>query len=100
MTLLITFFAATICTAIWYKNAPADNMKISTLCFMYWGAALMWLCDAVAEYIELGAEFFYQKPMEMLNDAFLGLSAVVLGLVIWIISLLIKDPRGIMKKLS
>ena len=31
---------------------------------------------------------------DMLNDAFLGLSVVALGLVIWIVRLLITDPKG------
>lgn len=57
MTLLTTVFAAIICTIIWYKGAPKSEMKVGTLCWMYWGASLMWLIDAVFEYAELGAEF-------------------------------------------
>ena len=33
----------------------------------------------------------------MLNDAFLGLAVVALGLIIWLVRLLIKDPRGVVK---
>ena len=33
----------------------------------------------------------------MLNDLFLGLSVIALGLVIWLIILLIKDPKGVVK---
>jgi hypothetical protein len=33
----------------------------------------------------------------MINDAFLGLSAVAFGLVIWVIILLIKDPKGVIR---
>lgn len=98
MTLLITLIAAVVCTAIWYKNAPEDKMQVSTLCFIYWGAALMWLADAVAEYIEMEAEFFSPSAYDMLNDAFLGISAVALGLVIWIVKLLITDPEHIFRK--
>ena len=50
MTLLITVFAACITTVIWYKNAPDDSMKLGFLCLMYWGASLMWMCDAIFEY--------------------------------------------------
>ena len=64
---------------------------------MYWGASLMWLIDAVAEYIEAGAEFFEQAPADMLNDTYLGLSVVALGIVIWLIVLLVKDPEGKVK---
>lgn len=97
MTLLITVFAAIICTIIWYKNAPKNEMKVGILCSMYWGASLMWLIDAIFEYNEAGAEFFTPAPLDMLNDAFLGVSVVAFGLIIWLAVLLIKDPKGIVK---
>ena len=98
MTLLITVFAAVISTAVWYKNAPANDMKIDVLCWMYWGASLMWLVDAIFEYAELRAEYFTPAAADMLNDTFLGLSVVALGLVIWVVVLLVKDPKGVVRK--
>ena len=97
MTLLTTVFAAIICTVIWYKNAPKDEMKVGILCWMFWGASLMWLVDAIFEYAELKAEYFTPAPADMLNDLFLGLSVVALGLIIWLVILLIKDPKGVVK---
>ena len=82
MTLLITFFAAIITTIIWY-NSKVDR-KLGSLMLMYWGASLMWLVDAIAEYAELGAEYFTPAFADMVNDAFLGVSAVTLGLIIWL----------------
>lgn len=93
MTLLITTFAAIIATIKWY-SAKDDSMKIGTLALIYWGAALMWSVDAVFEYIELGVEFFTPAAADMLNDAFLGVAAVALGLIIWMVMVLIKDPKG------
>ena len=95
MTLLITVFAAAIATILWY-NSKVDR-KLGVLALMYWGASLMWLVDAVVEYIEMGAEFFEQAPKDMINDAYLGLSVVALGLVIWFVILLVKDPEGKVK---
>lgn len=97
MTLLTTVFAAIICTVIWYCNASARELKAGLLCWMYWGASLMWLVDAVFEYAELGAEYFVPAPVDMLNDLYLGLSVVALGLVIWLVVLLIRDPKGTVK---
>ena len=97
MTLLTTVFAAIICTIIWYRNAPKNEMKIGILCFMYWGASLMWLVDAIFEYAEIHDEYFTPAPMDMLNDFYLGLSVIALGLVIWLIILLAKDPKGVVK---
>lgn len=97
MTLLITVFAAVICTILWYKKAPNDDMKISILCYMYWGASLMWFVDAIFEYAELHDEFFKPAIGDMVNDIFLGLSVIALGLIAWIIILLIKDPKGAVK---
>jgi len=50
------------------------------------------------EYIELGAEFFTPASSDMLNDAFLGLSVVAFGLIIWIVILMVKDPLGVVRK--
>lgn len=97
MTLLTTVFAAIASTIVWYKKAPENEMKVGILCWMYWGASLMWLVDAIFEYIEIGAGLFTPAPVDMLNDLFLGLSVVALGLVIWLVVLLIKDPKGVVK---
>lgn len=95
MTILITVLAAIVSTVAWYVRAPADAMKVSALCHMYWGASLMWLVDAAFQYAEQGAAFFKPSTADMLNDAFLGFSAVVLGLAVWLAILLAKDPRGV-----
>ena len=97
MTLLITVFAAIICTVLWYKKAPQDEMKISVLCFLYWGASIMWFVDAIFEYAELKAEYFAPALEDMVNDLYLGLSVVALGLIVWLVVLLIKDPKGVVR---
>ena len=97
MTLLVTVFAAIICTVLWYKKAPQDEMNIRVLCYLYWGASIMWFVDAIYEYADLGAQFFAPTPIDLLNDLFLGLSVVALGLIVWLIVLLVKDPRGVIK---
>ena len=97
MTLLTTVFAAIVCTIIWYKKAPNDDMKVGILCWLYWGASLMWLVDAIFEYAELHAEYFTPAPADMLNDFYLGLSVVALGLIIWLVILLVTDPKGVVK---
>ena len=97
MTLLVTIFAAVISTVAWYKQAPRDDMKISTLCFMYWGASLMWLVDGIVEYIEMGAEFFAPPVEELVSGLYLGLCFVALGLIAWLVILLVKDPKGVVR---
>ena len=94
MTLLLTVFAAVAATVVWYKKDQDGSMKTSLLCFMFWGASIMWLVDAVFEYIELGAEYFSPSLKDMLNDSFLGLAVIALAMIIWLIVLLISDPRG------
>ena len=99
MTLLITAAAAVSATLVWYSSPRARAMKVSTLMYMYWGASLMWLVDAAAEYLSDGADYFVPSGADMVNDAFLGASAVVLGLIVWSVYLLIKDPSGIVKSI-
>lgn len=98
MTLLIAVFAAIITTIIWYTNDKRSELKLGTLTLMFVGASLMWLVDAVVEYIELGAEYFTPAPADMLNDTFLGLSVVAFGLIIWLVILLVKDPLKVVRK--
>lgn len=98
MTLLVAVFAAVISTVIWYKSERRSELRIGVLCSMFWGASLMWLVDAIFEYAELKAAYFTPDPADMLNDLFLGLSVVALALVIWVVILLVKDPKGIVRK--
>ncbi|MCR5762072.1 MAG: hypothetical protein K6G00_01665 [Treponema sp.] len=98
MTLLMSLMSAVISTVIWYSSENARLMKVGTLCYMFWGASMMWLVDAVFEYIELGAEYFNVSLSDMLNDAFLGMSVIVLAMIVWIMVLLIKDPKKIIWK--
>ena len=97
MTLLTAVFAAVISTVIWYRGAPNSQMKVGILCWLFWGASLMWLVDAVHEFMEIGADYFDPAPAELLNDLFLGLSVVALALVIWVVVLLVTDPKGAVK---
>ena len=97
MTLLITVIAAVISTAIWY-NRKNDDMQLHVLMFMFWGASIMWFVDAIFEYAELRAEYFTPALEDMINDTFLGFSVVALALVIWILFVLIKDPKGVVRK--
>ena len=97
MTLLITVFAAITATVKWYTRKD-DTMQLGTLCFLFWGASIMWLVDALFEYAELHEEYFTPALEDMVNDAFLGLSVVALGLIIWLVKLLISDPKGTVRR--
>ena len=96
MTLLISVFAAIIFTLLWYQRKD-DSMMLGVPCICFWGASLMWLGDAIFEYAEAGAAFFTPEPADMLNDAYLGFSVVALGLILWLVILLVKDPKGVVK---
>lgn len=99
MTLLITVFAAIVATVVWYFNDKRKAYKLGFLALMYWGASIMWLVDAIFEYAELGAEFFTPEVADMINDSYLGLSVVALGLIIWLVAMLIADPKGVIKNM-
>ncbi|MBR6315907.1 MAG: hypothetical protein K6E75_01975 [Lachnospiraceae bacterium] len=97
MTLLITVIAAAITTAVWYTRKN-DDLKLGFLCFMFWGASLMWLVDAIFEFAELKEAYFTPALEDMINDTFLGVAVIALALVIWIVRLLILDPKGTVKE--
>jgi len=58
----------------------------------------VWLFDFIFEYTELKADYFNQSFESILNDSFLGLTVVTIGLVIWLVILLVKDPDGVFEK--
>lgn len=98
MTLLLTLIAAVVSTIVWYTSENARMMKISILCYMFWGASIMWFVDAIVEYAELRAEYFTPAAADMLNDTFLGMAVIALALLIWVIVLLVKDPKHVLRK--
>ena len=97
MTLLLTALAAVFATVVWYLSPKARLLKVHVLCYLFWGASLMWLVDAIAEYMELGAAYFTPDAVDMLNDTFLGLSVIVFGFIIWIVYVLLKDPLSVIR---
>lgn len=98
MTLLTAVFAAVITTIVWYSCDNRKAWNLGMLSLMYWGASIMWFVDAIFEFAELGAEYFTPAGSDMLNDFFLGMSVVALGLIIWLLVLLFKDPKGVVRK--
>ncbi len=98
MTLLLTVFAAVAATLVWYSSENARQMKVGVLCYMFWGASLMWMVDAVAEYIELREAFFTPSVADMINDAYLGFSVIAFALIIWTVILLVKDPKKVLAR--
>ena len=96
MTLLITVFAAVIVTVVWYQALPEDTYHVKMLVIMFWGASLMWLVDALFEFAELHAAYFTPAGADMRNDTLLGLSVIALALVIWVVRLLVSDPRHVL----
>ena len=98
MTLLVTVFAAIISTILWYQKENRKELRLGMLSLMYWGASIMWFVDAIFEYAELHTAYFIPDPIDMLNDLFLGFSVIAFGLIIWLISLLIQDPKKVIRK--
>ena len=93
MTLLLSTIAAIICTILWYQHMTDDKMKIGTLALIYWGASLMWFVDAIFEYSELKTAYFTPTLTDMLNDGFLGVSVITIGMMIWLLWLIVCKKR-------
>ena len=101
MALVVTMFAAIVSTIVWYVGAPTTRkFYVGILALMYWGASIMWLADAIMEYSEVGVKYFTPPAKDMLNDMYLGVSIIALGLIIWLIILLVKDPKGVIRKMG
>jgi hypothetical protein len=96
MWLILTAVAAIVTTVIWYINAPEDKYKVGLLSLAFWGATVMWLVDHIMAYVAEGGEFF-----ELSQDAtMLGMSVIVFALLMWLLVLLIIDPKGVIKRVA
>ena len=113
MILLITVFAAVISTVIWYKKDNRKEYALSALLYMFWGASLMWLIDAIVSFAKEGAAFFVPEEGEtvaetvlnqqnffygQMNDLYLGFAVIGLALIIWLVIVAIKDPKHLYRK--
>ena len=95
MTLIITALAALIVTAIRFiKPEFATNMHMGFLALMYFGASLMWSIDGFFALSEGEPFVELADSAAMADDALLGICVVVLGLVVWGITLFIKRSRA------
>ena len=95
MWLILTAFAAVVSTVIWYVSAQRDKYKLGLLCLSLWGATIMWLVDHVMAFMSEGGEFF-----EVSTDAtMLGISVILVALMIWLLVLLVNDPKGVLRRL-
>jgi hypothetical protein len=94
MWLIMTSLAAVITSVIWYVKSPHDKYKLGLLSLMFWGATIMWLVDHIMAYLTEGGEFFEIN----LDATLLGISAVILALFVWLIVLLVSDPKGVFKR--
>ena len=98
MTLLLSLLAAIVVSVVWYVSDTARQLKVGTLCALFWGASLMWFVDAVFEYSELREAYFTPAAADMVNDGFLGVSVIVLAMLIWLAVLFMHDPRQLIRK--
>lgn len=78
MCLILTIFAAALCSGLWYRFDRSNVRKIGTLALMFWGASLMWLVDSV--FAVFGGEPFFDISME---DAVLGFIIIFAGVIFW-----------------
>jgi hypothetical protein len=93
MFFILTALAAVIATVIWYVKSPDNKYKLGLLSLIFWGATIMWLVDHVIAYLTEGGEFF-----EISTDAsMLGVSVIMGALIVWLIVLLVSDPKKVLK---
>lgn len=94
MWLLVLAFSSVLSTAIWYSQAENDRYMFKLLSLILWGATIMVFVDHTIGYLMEGGEFF-----ELTIDAtVLGLVLLIVGLGVWEIILLLKDPKDVLRR--
>jgi hypothetical protein len=95
MWLIVLLFSATISTALWYSKAEDDKYMLKFLSLILWGASIMVFVDHVVGYLAEGGEFIEMT----VESTVLGFAMLITALIIWEITLLIKDPKRIIRKM-
>lgn len=95
MWLIVTAGAAICATAAWYlltvrRRSHEDRLRLSFLCLMLWGAAIMWLVDHLWSYLAEGGPFLEFSP----DAALLGLSVLGLAIAIWAVAVIAGRSRN------
>ena len=92
--LLITALAGVVSTIIWYIKSPGEKYRLSLLSWLFWGATIMIFVDHLVSYI-----LEKEEILEMTSEAaLLGLTLIITALVIWVIILILTDPKGILRR--
>lgn len=95
MTLLICAIAAIVCIALRFaKPEWSKKYSIGLLALMFTGASLMWSMDMVFTIMEGEAFINFADAEGTMDDAFLGVLVVVLGLAVWGVINVIKGTRA------
>ena len=89
MYLVYTFVAAIVTTIIWLRISAMRELRLGTLCLIYWGASIMWIVDFVIACIRDGICTFETGA----DAALLGGITILLGVAIWGSSLLFNKTR-------
>ncbi len=93
--MIILAFAAAIATALWYLNAENDKYLLKFLSLILWGTTIMVLVDHVLPFIMEGGGEFFETTTEA---AVLSFVMLIVALGVWEGALLLKDPKGVIRK--
>jgi len=89
MWFIVMLFMAIFSTLAWYISDKSQEYKLSLLSLISWGTVIMVFADHLMGYIEDG-EF-----LEISADALiLGFVLAAVALLIWLVSLIVSDPKG------
>lgn len=90
MWLIVLALAAVIATALWYAKDEKGEYQLGFLSLILWGTTIMVLVDHVMGYVAEGGAFFEVTT----EAAALSVVLVIVALIVWEVSLLVRDPKG------
>jgi hypothetical protein len=94
MTFLISLAAAIIASAVRIAMPQSKKYLTGFLALMFWGATLMWTVDGIVGLIEEGAFIELSDTAVMADDALLGATVLVGGVIIWGIANIVSRQRA------
>jgi len=94
MWLIIVSYLAVLSTILWYVNAENDKLLLKYLALISWGASIMIFIDHLYGYLTGNGEFLDVS----IDSTILGFALTLFIMMIWMVILLVKDPKRVWRK--
>lgn len=96
MSILIILIATSFYILLWHKRGDRKDLNLGGITLTLIGASIMWIVDGIFKIIKNGFYSFFRPSIdELVRDTLIGIIVVVIAVVFWFLSLLLKKHKEV-----